>query len=201
MSPNPGARTFLIYERDGVTCDRLRQLVRAEGGTSCAVDSIELFHELRARLTFDVFAVGVESPEELEELKLRSDIQPLILLIPPSARARSTHYSVALPHALLVDRRLRDPDALRALGGPPAAPAAAAEDPVRRAFAPFGLSERQLEVLRRALLGESGAEIAARLFISELTVRNHLHAIYERVGVGGRRELMGRFLRALLTGA
>ena len=53
-------------------------------------------------------------------------------------------------------------------------------------------------MLRRALLGDSAAEIAGRLYISELTVRNHLHAIYERVGVSGRRELQGRFLQTLL---
>jgi DNA-binding CsgD family transcriptional regulator len=44
------------------------------------------------------------------------------------------------------------------------------------------------------------ANIAAKLFISELTVRNHLHAIYERVGVSGRRELLGRFVQGLIEG-
>ena len=44
----------------------------------------------------------------------------------------------------------------------------------------------------------TGPQIAARLYISEVTVRNHLHAIYERVGVSGRRELQGRLLRSLL---
>ena len=65
-------------------------------------------------------------------------------------------------------------------------------------FGPFGLSERQLEVLGRALLGEGSGAIAGRLFISELTVRNHLHAIYTQVGVSGRRELNGRFVRGLI---
>ena len=69
---------------------------------------------------------------------------------------------------------------------------------MRRTFGPFGLSERQLEVLSRALLGETSAEVARKLFISELTVRNHLHAIYQRVGVSGRRELLGRFVQALI---
>jgi DNA-binding CsgD family transcriptional regulator len=71
---------------------------------------------------------------------------------------------------------------------------------VRETFEPFGLSERQLEVLRAALVGSRPREIGSQLFISELTVRNHLHAIYEKVGVSGRRELLGRFVSALLEG-
>ena len=197
----PSARpAVLLFERDGVTCDRVRQLVRAEGGATCAVDSAELFHALRQRLPFDLFVVGVERPADLDELKLGADLQPLVLLVPRAGRTAATQYGVALPGASLLDRRLADPDALRRVLRPAAAPAAArrASDPVREAFAPFGLSERQLEVLGRALLGETAPQIAARLYISEVTVRNHLHAIYERVGVSGRRELQGRLLRALL---
>ena len=124
-----------------------------------------------------------------------------MLLVPRAAgRTAATHYGVALPDAVLVERRLTDPDALRRVLRP-AAPSAAQRrpsEPVREAFAPFGLSERQLDVLERALLGETAPQIAARLYISEVTVRNHLHAIYERVGVSGRRELQGRLIRSLL---
>jgi DNA-binding CsgD family transcriptional regulator len=195
-----GRPAVLLLERDGVTCDRVRQLVRAEGGSTCAVDSADLFHALRQRLPFDLFAVGVERPGDLAELKLPADLRPLALLVPSAARAAATHYSVVLPGAVLIERRLSDTDALRRLLRPgSAAPAARrADDPVREAFAPFGLSERQLEVLERALLGDTAPQIAARLYISEVTVRNHLHAIYERVGVSGRRELQGRLLRGLL---
>jgi DNA-binding CsgD family transcriptional regulator len=192
----------LLLERDGVTCDRVRQLVRAECGATCAVDTPELFHALRQRLPFDLFAVGIERPGELDELKLPADLQPLVLLAPRGGRGAATHYGVVLPGAVLVDRRLADPDALRRVLRPEAEPASPrrASDPVREAFAAFALSERQLEVLERALLGETAPQIAARLYISEVTVRNHLHAIYERVGVSGRRELQGRLLRSLLAG-
>ena len=107
-----------------------------------------------------------------------------------------------MPGAILVDRSLRDTDALRrVLCGPePEGPAPAGPDTVRRAFLPFGLSERQLEVLGSALRGDTSRQIAGKLFISELTVRNHLHAIYERVGVSGRRELLGRFVQGLIEG-
>ena len=197
MLSDQGGASFLIYELDGVTSDRVRQILRSDGGATCVVDSIPMFHELRARLPFDGFIVGIQRAEDLEELKLSAEIEPLALLVPHGRGVR--HFSVALPGARLVDRRLGDPDALRGwIGGAPAQALSDEGDVVRQAFAPFGLSERQLEVLRRALLGESGGQIAAGLFISELTVRNHLHAIYERIGVSGRRELMGRFVRGLI---
>lgn len=195
-----GRGQVLVYEPDGLVGERVRQMARAEGFGSCAVDTMELFKQLHARLSFALFVVGVRSTDELEELDLSRKVQPLALLAPLYENGGATHYRVAFPEAKLVDRGLRDPDALRRVldvAGPRES-APPQRDTVRRAFGPFGLSERQLEVLSRALLGETSAEIARKLFISELTVRNHLHAIYQRVGVSGRRELLGRFVQALI---
>ena len=196
-----GGGRLLVYEPDGLVCERVRQMARAEGLRSCAVDDIGLFRQLQSEVPFDLYVVGVRSPEELEELDLSEKVQPLVLLVPLFEQSATTHYRVALPDAMLVDRGLRDPDAIRRVLGAERQhwPEEPGGDTVRRTFGPFGLSERQLEVLSRALLGETSAEVASKLFISELTVRNHLHAIYERVGVSGRRELLGRFVRALIS--
>jgi two-component system, NarL family, response regulator DesR len=51
-----------------------------------------------------------------------------------------------------------------------------------------GLSSRQLEVLEELAKGRSNEEIARRLFISTNTVKFHLRAIYERLGVHNRVE-------------
>ena len=51
-----------------------------------------------------------------------------------------------------------------------------------------GLSAREREVLQRLLQGRSNAQIAAGLFISEKTVRNHVTHIFEKLGVGSRAE-------------
>jgi two-component system, NarL family, response regulator DesR len=51
-----------------------------------------------------------------------------------------------------------------------------------------GLSSRQLEVLEELAKGRSNDEIARRLFISTNTVKFHLRAIYERLGVHNRVE-------------
>jgi len=58
-----------------------------------------------------------------------------------------------------------------------------------------GLTPRQWEVLTRLLRGERVATIAEELFVSESTVRNHLSAIFEHVGVHSQAELMAVALR------
>jgi DNA-binding CsgD family transcriptional regulator len=56
----------------------------------------------------------------------------------------------------------------------------------------YGLSEREREVTRLVAHGLPTSEIAARLHISAWTVQDHLKAIFEKVGVGTRGELVAR---------
>lgn len=201
---DPG-RCALLLERDGLVAERARAMLTAEGYATALVDTWPLFDALRARLLFDLYVVGAPDPDEIQGVQGLDSLEPLLLLVPLDAATPVSPYRLAQPRACLVDRALRDPDAIRrALGVPvpeselTSAPPALSAAAVRRAFEPFGLSDRQLEVLELALRGETRGAIAGRLFISELTVRNHLHAIYERVGVSGRRELLGRFVQGLL---
>lgn len=53
----------------------------------------------------------------------------------------------------------------------------------------FGLTERQMDILRITLSGCSNKEIAAKLAIAERTVENHLFNIYNKIGVTNRIEL------------
>jgi DNA-binding CsgD family transcriptional regulator len=50
----------------------------------------------------------------------------------------------------------------------------------------YGLTARELEVLRLAAAGKSNREIAAELVISEHTARRHLQNIYGKLGVSSR---------------
>jgi DNA-binding CsgD family transcriptional regulator len=59
-----------------------------------------------------------------------------------------------------------------------------------------GLSRRQAEILRRLARGERVSAIARELFISESTVRNHLSAIYRKVGVHSQSELLASLMPA-----
>lgn len=62
-------------------------------------------------------------------------------------------------------------------------------DPVVREMSP-----RQLDILRRLLRGERVPVIATDLYLSPSTVRNHLAAIYRRVGVHSQAELIARLM-------
>jgi DNA-binding CsgD family transcriptional regulator len=55
--------------------------------------------------------------------------------------------------------------------------------------AAYGLTGRELEVIRGVLAGQSTREISASLYISGYSVQGHLKAIFAKVGGGSRGEL------------
>jgi DNA-binding NarL/FixJ family response regulator len=63
-----------------------------------------------------------------------------------------------------------------------------------------GLSERQREVLALMRQGLSNAAIGERLFISKNTVKFHVAAIYQRLGVSSRVQAMQAFAEHHATG-
>ena len=54
----------------------------------------------------------------------------------------------------------------------------------------YGISEREHAVLDLVLAGQPTKQIARRLGLSPHTVNDHLKAIFRKVGVGGRQELL-----------
>ncbi|MDQ6811363.1 MAG: helix-turn-helix transcriptional regulator [Actinomycetota bacterium] len=59
-------------------------------------------------------------------------------------------------------------------------------------MAAYGLTEREQEVARLVLQGNSTAQIAERLVVSPHTVQEHLKGIFEKTGVHSRRDLVGK---------
>ena len=56
----------------------------------------------------------------------------------------------------------------------------------------YGLTKREGEITKRALRGMSTAEVSEQLHITPNTVRDHFKAIFDKVGVRSRRELVGQ---------
>jgi DNA-binding CsgD family transcriptional regulator len=56
----------------------------------------------------------------------------------------------------------------------------------------YNLSKRESEIIQTVLRGASTAEMVATFRITSNTVQDHLKAIFEKVGVRSRRELVGQ---------
>jgi two-component system nitrate/nitrite response regulator NarL len=60
---------------------------------------------------------------------------------------------------------------------------------MRRRSLAFGLTRRELEIVRAVVGGDTNKTIAGRFSISENTVKRHLTQIFDKVGVSNRTEL------------
>jgi ATP/maltotriose-dependent transcriptional regulator MalT len=69
---------------------------------------------------------------------------------------------------------------------PTALPARSAAPPLQPPTSPFGLTARELEVLRLLAQGLSDAQIAEHLVISPRTVNRHITSLYSKLGVSSR---------------
>jgi DNA-binding CsgD family transcriptional regulator len=56
----------------------------------------------------------------------------------------------------------------------------------------YGLTKREAEITKLVLRGLSTAEVSGELHITPNTVRDHFKAIFDKVGVRSRRELVGQ---------
>jgi len=71
---------------------------------------------------------------------------------------------------------------------------ATTHDLVSLLLAAYGATARERDVCVEVLSGSTTADIARHLFISPHTVHDHLKALFGKVGVGSRGELVAKLL-------
>jgi len=123
-------------------------------------------------------ALAIAAPRQYLRLMLdeAADLRPLIDRLDPE-RLRG---SEAAPLARRLQQLMRKPDAQGPLGAQ--GPATAMED----------LTKREVSILKRLESGLSNKEIAEAIFISEGTLKWHLHNIYGKLDVKNRSGAMTR---------
>lgn len=120
-------------------------------------------------MQFPGVSVGLISGEDASDLPERARAAGLVAYLSKSLEMDELLAALgelAQGRAVFADKRV--------------APAVTSPDPS------FGLTPRQMEVLRRLSTGASNKVIAQEMGISPATVKNHLDVIFEKMGVTNR---------------
>lgn len=159
------------------TCWRLARLRTLEGEPFCAADC-PVQREARTGTPAPSHRV-VRGPQSRNP----REIELVTFLIPPAREGRFPLVHLLRPIPKEEQAAAAPPPGDPAIGAPP--PPATGVDP---------LSAREEEVLRLLASGLRGEAIAARLFISPITVRNHIQRIMQKTGAHRRIEAVIAFL-------
>ena len=201
---------ILIGDQRPVFRAGLRKLLSHESGLRVvgeAVDGLQLLKRVRdlkpAVLLLEApLAGGVETEFDLLRELHRKHKSVRVIALTSSEKEEEVMRSVRRSLAAVLSKRT--PFSLlaecirRVDGGEswPDAPVAAVSAASAGPFSPAGrsldaspLSEREKQVVELIAQGFKNKEIAERMFISEQTVKNHLHNIFDKLGVSDRLEL------------
>jgi DNA-binding NarL/FixJ family response regulator len=174
VAPGPLAgRLLAILERDGI----------AAAGPS------------RAR-RLDVLIVAVEGlssgQSEIHRARTKHPSAQLVLVVSAATPAEARQLLVDDVAGLVLERQAEATLALTAraaFAGQISYPAELMPTQLRTA-----LSMREKQILAMVVMGFSNAEIAAKLYVSQSTVKSHLYSAFTTIGVGSRKEAVALIL-------
>jgi DNA-binding NarL/FixJ family response regulator len=189
---------ILIVDDHPVVRDGLRGMFQGDPGFAVVgeaadgAEAVRLAGELDPDvILMDLHMPGVDGATAIQQLVERGSRAPVLVLttydtdadVVPALEAGATGYLLKdAPRAELV-RAVRAAQKGESVLAPSVATRLVSQFRTRSGDA---LSDRELEVLTLIAQGETNRGAAARLFISEATVKTHLLHIYEKLGVGDR---------------
>lgn len=211
MSGFPAASTIriVIADQSPIFRDGLRRLLEVDARLVTIADThLEaLLPTLRAAEQPDVLLLGAASAgspwsDSLSAIASAGVAIRTILLatsidLPQVTSAIESGASGVIAKDSTPELLFQSIDAVMAghcwIGAEPASRGVAASvrrlDHERRHSKSFGLTRRELDIIRAVLDGDTNREIGKRLAISENTVKRHLMHIYNKMGVSTRVEL------------
>jgi two-component system, NarL family, nitrate/nitrite response regulator NarL len=208
MSTHP-AVSVLIADRDAMFRAAVRELLESErevwvaGEASDGAEAVQLTQRLAPDvLLLDLVMPRVPGLEALRQLKrvphssriiiltahiesdqqveaLRSGASGIIMKNSPISQFFQGIRSVMAGESWVDSNRALDPVEIGR---------AARDEPSARGKT-FGLTRRELQVVRAVVAGDTNREIAGRLDIRQDTVKHHLSNIFDKLGVSNRLEL------------
>jgi DNA-binding NarL/FixJ family response regulator len=203
---------ILIVDDHPVVRDGLRGMFQGDqdfavvGEAADGAEAVRLAVELDPDvILMDLHMPGVDGAKAIQQLADRGSRARVLVLttydtdadVVPALEAGATGYLLKdAPRAELV-RAIRSAERGESVLAPSVATRLVSQ---LRSRSEDSLSDRELEVLALIAQGETNRGAAARLFISEATVKTHLLHIYEKLGVGDRAAAVARaYERGLLA--
>ena len=222
MNPPPAPRgdapiRLLVVDDHPVVRDGLSSMFARDpefevlGEAADGAEAVRLAQELRPDvILMDLRMPGMDGVTAITELARRGVAARVLVLttydadshVVPAIEAGATGYLLKDAPRTELLRAVR----AAARGDAVLSPSVAARlmsqfrSPGPGAPAPGPLSQRELEVLELVAAGSTNREAAARLFISEATIKSHLLNIYGKLGVSDRAAAVAEaYNRGLLT--
>ena len=150
----------------------------------------------RGKQEVDVLLLAVESPttngDDIRRARERHKPSRLVLVAKAATPAEARHLLVEGVAAVVLDQHATEalgPAVRATLAGQVSYPAELMPSQLRSA-----LSKREKQILGMVVLGFTNAEIAAKLYVSESTVKSHLSSAFATLGVRTRKQAVALIL-------